>query len=257
MKIVTDISQWIKLRKSLPKDKSIGVVMTMGTLHKGHLSLVEKSKKENDITIVTIFLNPTQFNNQSDFINYPKTWEEDINLLENAEVDFLLAPLKEDIYPDNYNYQLSEKSLSKILCGKSRPGHFDGVLTIVMKLLQLTQADKAYFGEKDFQQLYLIKEMAKAFFVPTEIIGCPIIRESDGLAFSSRNLRLSKKGREKAKIFAELIKLNKPLKQIEKQLEQNYIKVDYLEEHFERRFAAAFIEEVRLIDNFSLEEVEA
>lgn len=257
MKIVTDISQWIKLRKSLPKDKSIGVVMTMGTLHKGHLSLVEKSKKENDITIVTIFLNPTQFNNQSDFINYPKTWEEDIFLLEKAEVDFLLAPIKEDIYPDDYNYQISEKSLSKILCGKSRPGHFDGVLTIVMKLLQLTQADKAYFGEKDFQQLYLIKEMTKAFFVPTEIIGCPIIREADGLAFSSRNLRLSEKGREKARIFAELIKLNKPLKQIEKQLEQNDIQVDYLEEHFERRFAAVLIEEVRLIDNFSLEEVKA
>ncbi|APC97195.1 pantoate--beta-alanine ligase [Francisella frigiditurris] len=257
MKIVTDINQWVKLRKSLAKDKSIGVVMTMGTLHKGHLSLVEKSKKENDITIVTIFLNPTQFNNQSDFINYPKTWEEDVDLLENAEVNFLLSPIKEDIYPDNYNYQLSEKSLSKILCGKSRPGHFDGVLTIVMKLLQLTQADKAYFGEKDFQQLYLIKEMAKAFFVPTEIIGCPIIRESDGLAFSSRNLRLSEKGREKARIFAELIKLNKPLKQIEKQLEQNDIQVDYLEEHFDRRFAAAFIEEVRLIDNFSLEEVKA
>ena len=252
MKIVTNINQWQSVRKSLPSDKSVGVVMTMGALHKGHLSLIKQSQKENDITIVTIFLNPTQFNNSNDFTNYPKTWQQDVEYLQNANIDFLLAPTKDDIYPDDYNYQISEKNLSNILCGKSRPGHFDGVLTIVMKLLQLAQADRAYFGEKDYQQLYLIKAMVEAFFISTEIIGCPIIREDDGLAFSSRNLRLSQKGRKKAQIFANIFKNSKTLKEIKQFLEAEDIKIDYLEEHFGRRFAAVYIEGVRLIDNLEI-----
>lgn len=224
----------------------------MGALHEGHLSLIKQSKAENDFTLVTIFLNPTQFNNKEDLVNYPATWNVDVKLLKNLKTDYLLAPDFKQIYPDNYNFTIKENKLSKILCGSARPGHFDGVLTVVMKLLMLADADRAYFGEKDFQQLLLVKKMAEAFFVKTEIVPCPTIREKDGLALSSRNRRLSSEGRKKASEYARIIKQKKNRSEIREELEMNNIKVDYLEEFFGRRFAAVFIDNIRLIDNFKL-----
>jgi pantoate--beta-alanine ligase len=252
MKIIKDIYEWKKFRKQLPADKTLGVVPTMGALHEGHLSLAERSINDNDYTVVTIFLNPTQFNNKEDLEKYPQTWNEDVKLLEELNVDFLLAPSFEQIYPDNYNYKIMENSFSKMLCGAARPGHFDGVLTIVMKLFMIAEADKAYFGEKDYQQLQLIRNMTEAFFLNTEIISCQIIRENDGLAMSSRNRRLTREGRELAGDYAKIIKQNKSVGMIIKNLENKNIKVDYLEEHFERRFAAVFIDDIRLIDNFEI-----
>ena len=252
MRIFKDIYEWKSFRKNLDVNKTLGVVPTMGALHEGHLSLMKKSIKENDYSAATIFLNPTQFDNKEDLDKYPETWEEDIRLLEELNVDFLLAPEFSQIYPDNYAYKLSENNLSKILCGAARPGHFDGVLTIVMKLLNIVEADRAYFGKKDYQQYQLVKKMAEAFFLNTKIIGCEIIRENDGLAMSSRNRRLTAEGRKLASIYAVLIKQNKSLEEIKNDLISYNIEIDYLEEHFGRRFAAVFVDEIRLIDNFEL-----
>jgi pantoate--beta-alanine ligase len=255
MKIFRNINEWKSFRKEISISKTLGIVPTMGALHEGHLSLASRCLKENDYTVVTIFLNPTQFNNEEDLDKYPQTWNEDIKMLEELKIDFLLAPDFEQIYPDNYNYVIGENSFSKMLCGASRPGHFDGVLTIVMKLFMLADADRAYFGEKDFQQLSLIRKMAEAFFIATEIISCPIIRENDGLAMSSRNRRLSNAGRTLAGYYAKTIRRNKSLAEIKTGLEEKNIKVDYLEEHFGRRFAAVYIDSIRLIDNFDLNDV--
>ena len=255
MKIFKDIYEWMKYRKNLPVEKSLGVVMTMGALHNGHFSLVKTSKNNNDFTLATIFLNPTQFNKKEDLDKYPNTWEQDIAALETLNVDFLLAPDYEQIYSDNYKYQILENDFSKMLCGASRPGHFDGVLTIVMKLLQLAKADRAYFGEKDYQQYHLIKGMSDAFFLDTDIISCDIVREKDKLAMSSRNLRLSAGGRKLASLYANIIRENLSIIEIKDKLESNKIEVDYLEEHFGRRFAAVIIEDIRLIDNFDLKDV--
>jgi pantoate--beta-alanine ligase len=257
MKIFKDIFEWKKYRQTLPRQKSLGVVMTMGALHAGHFSLIEESKSNNDYTLATIFLNPTQFNNTEDLNRYPKTWQQDIEALEKLNVEFLLAPVYEQVYSDNYRYNISENNFSKILCGKSRPGHFDGVLTVVMKLLQLAKADRAYFGEKDYQQYHLIKGMAEAFFLETDIISCKIVREKDGLAMSSRNLRLTDQGRKLASLYANLIRENLPINTIKNKLECNNITVVYLEEHFGRRFTAVMIEDIRLIDNFDLEEIKS
>ena len=252
MKIYHLISQWQQQRNTLAEEKTLGIVMTMGALHKGHLSLIKQSQKENDLTLVTIFVNPTQFNKQSDFMNYPKTRQQDIELLTMHGVDFLLSPQKEDLYPDHYHYQIQEKLLSQKLCGQSRPGHFEGMLTVVLKLLNIAQATNAYFGEKDYQQLQLIQGMAEAFFIPTNIIGCPTIREEDTLAFSSRNFRLNPVAREKAKFFAQSIRQYQTINTLLPILEQHNIQIDYLEDHDNRRFVAVVIEGVRLIDNFLL-----
>ena len=252
MRIFRDIYEWKSFRKNLHVNKTLGVVPTMGALHEGHLSLMRKSIKDNDYSVATIFINPTQFDNNEDLDKYPKTWEEDIRLLEELNADFLLAPEFSQIYPDNYAYKLSENNLSKILCGAARPGHFDGVLTIVMKLLNIVEADMAYFGKKDYQQYQLVKKMAEAFFLNTKIIGCEIIRENDGLAMSSRNRRLTVEGRKLASIYAVLIRQNKSLEEIKNDLISYNIEIDYLEEHFGRRFAAVFVDKIRLIDNFEL-----
>jgi len=255
MKIFKDIYEWTTFRKSLSPDKSLGVVMTMGALHDGHFSLIKRSKAENDYTLSTIFVNPTQFDRKDYLDNYPVTLNSDIAGLEKLNTDFLLLPDFEQIYPDNYTYKVCESEFSKILCGASRKGHFDGVLTVVMKLLHIADADRAYFGEKDYQQYHLIKKMAEAFFMNTEIIGCDIVREKDGLAMSSRNMRLTENGRKLATFYAKAIRQNKGLEEIKVHLESNGVKVDYLEERFGRRFAAVFIDNVRLIDNFDTKEV--
>jgi pantoate--beta-alanine ligase len=238
-----------EVRKSLENYNSIGFVPTMGALHEGHLSLMKKSKEENEITIVSIYVNPTQFDNNEDLAKYPNKLQNDVNLLEKENVDFLFLPTYEEIYKDNFLYRIDEEELSKQLCGKSRIGHFSGVLTVVMKLLNIINPNNSYFGEKDFQQLLLIKGMVEAFFMKTKIIGLPTIREKDGLAMSSRNLRLSEEERKIAPKFYELLKTDLSDDEIIKQLEENGFACDYVETIGNRRFGAVFLRNVRLIDN--------
>lgn len=247
MKIVTSIKEWKIIREKL--SGKIGFVPTMGALHEGHISLVNNSRHANDITVVSIFVNPTQFNDPKDLQAYPRTFEQDAKKLEEAGVDYILSPTFEELYPDNYRYVLSEKKLSLDLCGKSRPGHFDGVLSVVMKLLNIVDAHHAYFGEKDYQQLLLIKGMVEAFFMKTQIVPCPIIRESDGLAMSSRNVRLTPQGRLQAPLFYKELTNAKDCEEVKRNLEKQGFKIDYIEEKMNRRFGAVILDNVRLIDN--------
>jgi pantoate--beta-alanine ligase len=168
--------------------------------------MVEASRRENQVTVVSIFVNPTQFNDRADLDNYPRMIERDVEQLSQHGVDLVFAPAFDAIYPDNYRYKVSETEESKILCGHYRPGHFDGVLTVVMKLLNLVTPHRAYFGEKDFQQLELIRGMVGAFFMNVEIVPCPTIREADGLAMSSRNLRLNETERRIAAAFPRILR---------------------------------------------------
>ncbi len=250
LKCFAKICDWTSFHR--PSGESLGFIPTMGALHDGHLSLVKKSLKENNKTIVSIFVNPTQFNNPNDLAGYPSTIERDKNLLKQIGCDYLITPCFEEIYPDNYQFKILEESISKNLCGKVREGHFDGVLTIVMKLLNIVNADKAYFGEKDFQQYLLIKKMAEAFFIPTQIIGCETIRETDGLAMSSRNLLLSKENRHLAPQLYKTLRESSSTETAKKTLENLDFDIDYIEEKFNRRFGAVFLGKVRLIDNVEL-----
>lgn len=170
---------------------SLGFVPTMGALHPGHSFLIEKSIRENTHTVVSIFVNPTQFNQPEDLAKYPRTWEDDLKLCSEVGATAVFAPAASEMYPDNYKYRLSESEVSKVLCGEFRPGHFEGMLTIVLKLLLLVNPTRAYFGEKDYQQLQLVKGMVDSFFVPTQIVGVPTVRLTNGLALSSRNERLT------------------------------------------------------------------
>lgn len=244
-------SHWLAHRSTL-NGKTLGFIPTMGALHEGHLSLVRRSKAENDVTLVSIFVNPTQFDQSEDLKKYPRVHEEDLHLLTQEGVEFVLLPEYEDLYPDQFRYQILENTISKNLCGSSRPGHFTGVLTVVMKLLNVAQAQRAYFGEKDYQQLQLVRGLVDAFFVPTEIVPCPTIRESDGLALSSRNRRLSFEARLKAPLFYQLLQSNACLDALKEQLHQHGFEVDYIEDHRGRRYGAVYLEGVRLIDNIAL-----
>lgn len=249
-RVFRSIEEWIRFRASPEmRDLSLGFVPTMGALHPGHASLVERSRRENDRTAVSIFVNPTQFNDPKDLEKYPRTYEADLALLEKNGADYLLYPQHEELYRDGYRYRVQENELSRVLCGAHRPGHFDGVLTVVMKLLQIADADRAYFGEKDYQQLLLVKQMAESFFLKTKIVGCPIAREADGLAMSSRNVRLTPEEREKAAAFPKLLSSGFSLERIRSELERVGFEVDYVEERMGRRFGAVRIGQVRLIDN--------
>ncbi|MCR8548303.1 pantoate--beta-alanine ligase [Salipiger sp. P9] len=176
----------------------VGVVPTMGALHAGHLSLVEAAKAGCDRVIVTIFVNPKQFNSASDLENYPRTEDEDAAKLAPFDVDTVYVPDPEEIYPEGFATQVSVAGLTEGLCGSHRPGHFDGVTTVVSKLFLQTGADRAYFGEKDYQQLQVVTRMATDLDIPVEVIGCPTVRETDGLALSSRNLLLPPEARAAA-----------------------------------------------------------
>lgn len=230
----------------------IGFVPTMGALHEGHLALVRHARAENTRVLVSIFVNPTQFNDPKDLERYPRPIKKDLELLKAAGADAVFLPQAAEIYMDGYNLSVVENKLSQILCGPTRPGHFTGMLTIVLKLLNLADAHRSYFGEKDYQQLMLIKEMAKAFFLKTEIVGRPTVRESDGLAMSSRNTLLSVEERKIAPQIFRVLSMAKSAQDARKELESLGFKVDYVEEHWGRRFAAAFLGEVRLIDNVAL-----
>jgi pantoate--beta-alanine ligase len=267
----------LKIRNS---SDMIGFVPTMGALHNGHLSLIEASEKDNQITVVSIFVNPTQFNNSEDLKKYPRTLDADIQKIEKKFPNVLVyAPEVEDIYTtktESKKYYFD--GLEHQMEGKFRPGHFDGVGTIVHKLFQIVQPHRAYFGEKDFQQLRIIQKLVEKQKLNVEIIPCPILREKNGLAMSSRNERLSVLAREEAKIIYQSLQLakthfgTKSISEIKLMLEEfwkNHPKfsLEYIEIANEktlkpaskklknqsyRAFIAVFIEDVRLIDTISL-----
>ena len=257
--------------------QSIGVVPTMGALHQGHLSLARAARENCDRVIVTIFVNPRQFNDPDDLKNYPRTEHEDAKKLESIGVDLIYVPDVDQIYPDSFATNVSVSGLTEMLCGASRPGHFDGVATVVSKLFIQTQADFAYFGEKDYQQLQIVRRMAADLDIPIDVVGCPTIREEDGLAMSSRNLLISDMSRIKAPVMAEVMndlrgqllagaKMSDLADDAKARiLAAGFHEIDYLElrdgndlslldeaEDGARLFAAAWLAGVRLIDNIAV-----
>lgn len=227
----------------------MGVVPTMGALHKGHASLVERCRAENETAAVTIFVNPAQFNDPNDLRRYPRTMEADLALLEGLGVDDVIAPEASEMYPAGYRFRVVENEAAGVMEGLHRPGFFEGVMTVVLKLLNLARADRAYFGEKDYQQLRVVSDMARDFFTGTEIISCPTVREPSGLAASSRNALLSPAALEKAPLLYRALTTAATAGEARTALEAEGFRVDYVEEHWGRRFAAAFLDRVRLIDN--------
>lgn len=256
---------------------TIGVVPTMGALHAGHLSLVEAAHSRCDRVIVTLFVNPRQFNNPEDLAKYPRTEESDAAKLAPFDVDVLYVPEPEEIYPDGFATTISVSGVSNGLCGGARPGHFDGVATVVTKLLMQTDADLAFFGEKDYQQLQVVKRLATDLDLKTEIVGCPTIREMDGLAMSSRNLRLGSEAREIAPVIGRVLasaanvivsggNVALALETARQALVvAGFDEIDYLELRSDpelapmtnadrpgRLFVAAWLDGVRLIDNVAV-----
>ena len=208
MTLFKEISDFIKkIRYIKEKNLTIGLVPTMGALHKGHLSLVEKSLVENDFTIVSIFINPTQFNDKEDLINYPKNLTKDCDFLEVISDDIIVfAPEISDIYDKNISVKKFDfQGLDRFMEGKYRKGHFEGVATVVSRLFEIVKPNKAYFGEKDYQQLKIIQQLVVQYRIPVNIIGCKIIREDDGLALSSRNSKLGSHSRNIASKIFELL----------------------------------------------------
>lgn len=256
---------------------NIAVVPTMGALHEGHLSLVRSAKGRANRVIVTLFVNPTQFNNAEDLAKYPRDEASDIARLDAEHVDMLFAPDVAEMYPEGFATKVSVSRLSEGLCGAHRPGHFDGVATVVTKLLLQTQADSAFFGEKDYQQLSVIRRLARDLDIPVEIVGVPTVREADGLAMSSRNVRLSETARKQAPAMAEALRAAGAAIEAGQSvssatdtakttlLTAGYSQVEYLElrdaETLEpiskldrpaRLLAAGWLDGVRLIDNIAV-----
>lgn len=246
-KIIQTCSEWQALRSNLGED--VGFVPTMGNLHEGHLSLLERSRQETAVSVLSIFVNPTQFNHANDYVHYPRTLTQDLAWAQKAGVDYIFAPSYQDLYPDNYAYQVNEVEQSEVLEGAFRPGHFTGMLTVVLKLLLLVRARRAYFGEKDYQQVTLVRGMVNAFFITTEIVICPTIRNKFGLPHSSRNRRLTREQELRVRAFPAIFHSAISCEEIKKQLQEKGFVVDYVEEYDGRRFAAVRLGEVRLIDN--------
>jgi pantoate--beta-alanine ligase len=276
----TELTVFLKSQNS--ENESVGFIPTMGALHSGHMSLIENSLKNNTITVVSIFVNPTQFNNSDDLKKYPRTLDTDIEKIKKiSDKVIIFAPSVEDIYnksikSTSFNFDGLENQME----GKHRPGHFDGVGTIVKKLFEIVNPNNAYLGEKDFQQLQIVKKMVEKENLTVNIIGCEILREPNGLAMSSRNERLSKESREKASMIYKFLKRtkdlfkNKSAQEISKIAEKNFKNNNDFElEYFEicdeekllpclrknktkkyRAFIAVYVEGVRLIDTISLSE---
>lgn len=270
----------IELKKAQNQSKKIGFVPTMGALHNGHLSLLEQSITENEITVLSIFVNPTQFNNAEDLKKYPRTLEKDVALVQELNKNILVyAPSVTDIYEGNtISASFDYDGLEHQMEGKHRPGHFNGVGTIVKKLFEIVNPTRAYFGEKDFQQLQIVKKLVLKYKIPVNIIPCEIYRESSGLAMSSRNERLSKKARNESKLIYKILLeakdkfLLKSAKEVGDFVMREFKKhKNFTLEYFEiaeeetlltckrkiknkkyRAFVAVFIEDIRLIDNISL-----
>lgn len=248
--VFSELKPWIERRQLLKRQgRRIGFVPTMGALHAGHVALLERCRRENEVSVLSIYVNPTQFDNAEDLKKYPATLDQDREIAHKAGVDIILLPTYEQIYLDGYRFRVSEKGFSDRLCGAHRPGHFDGVLTVVMKLLNIVQPDRAYFGEKDYQQLQLVKDMVSAFFLETEIIPVKTVREADGLAMSSRNTRLSPESRALAPQFYEALVASATPDEAKARLKLSGFKVDYVEDIGSRRFGAVHLDDVRLIDN--------
>ena len=237
----------------VPKPTTVGFVPTMGALHEGHATLLRRARAENERVLLSIFVNPTQFNDPKDLEKYPRTLEADLKVAESCGADAVFFPEYSELYPDGYRYKVEETAFSRVLCGAHRPGHFDGVLTVVLKLLNLVAPRRAYFGEKDFQQLELVRGMARAFFLPLEIVAVPTVREPDGLAMSSRNARLSPADRERAAFLPRALRGAASAQAAARELEANGFQVDYVVDQEGRRLAAAAIGGVRLIDNIVIE----
>ncbi len=185
--------------------QTVGLVPTMGAFHEGHLTLMRRAKAENDLAVVTLFVNPAQFNDLDDFDRYPRDPERDSHMAESASVDFLFTPIPEEVYPKGFDTVVVVRALSERLEGASRPGHYAGVATVVAKLLNMAGADKAYFGEKDWQQLQIIQALTRDLDIPTEIVSVPTVREEDGLALSSRNVRLTPEQRSAALVLSSAL----------------------------------------------------
>ena len=258
---------------------TLGLVPTMGALHEGHLSIIKRAKKENDLVIATIFVNPTQFDKKEDLINYPSTLDTDLKALESIGCDYVFTPSIEEIYQGKTQAeQFDFQGLDKVMEGEFRIGHFDGVATIVKKLFLITKPDKAYFGEKDFQQLIIIKKMVALEALPIEIVSVGIYRENDGLAMSSRNTRLTQEQRLAApEIYQTLLKSKKLFENGDIAKVKSFVKNEFIQnselelEYYDvadietlksvneiipntkyRAFIAVFADKVRLIDNIAL-----
>ncbi len=283
--LIKDIKNHIsELKSSSDKPTTIGFVPTMGALHKGHISLIEKAKKENDVVVCSIFVNPIQFDNKEDLKKYPRDINEDIKKLEDIGCDILFNPCADEMYPKNKSNCTDEQKsvnlgeLDKTMEGKYRTGHFDGVAIVVNKLFDIAKPDKAYFGEKDFQQLCIIKYLVKQNNIPVQIIGCSIIREKDGLAISSRNIRLTSEQRNIAPVIYKTLKKAKEKSRylsveeikilVTKEINKNkLLKLEYFEivdiyslksiykwSDTKKTIAciAVYLEKIRLIDNIIL-----
>lgn len=268
-----------KIKSLKAEGKNIGFVPTMGTLHEGHLSLVTKSIEQCDITVCSIFVNPIQFNNKEDLEKYPRMFEQDRALLEEAGCDIIFCPSEKEMYPEPVTEVYEFGLLEKVMEGAFRPGHFNGVAIVVKKLFDIVEPHYAYFGEKDFQQLAIIKQLVKIHNLTINVIGCDIIRENDGLAMSSRNLRLNASDRKESTfIFKNLNKAKqmaiggKSISEIKEQIALEFEKnPNFTLEYFEianpltlmtldsfdqgqaaRAFIAAYIGGIRLIDNIEI-----
>lgn len=228
---------------------AVGLVPTMGALHDGHLSLIERARADNDRVVVWIFVNPTQYDDPADLDRYPRTLANDLKKASSAGADLVINPKPEDVYHDDYRFRVSESGFGRELEGAHREGHFDGVLTVVLKLLNIVQADRAYFGEKDWQQLILVRDMAAAFFLDTEIVAVPTVREANGLALSSRNIHLTAGQRELAPAFHRILSSGATTEDMREKLDDAGFVVDYVERCGERTLGAVRLGKVRLIDN--------
>lgn len=269
----TKVNEWKK------QGLKVGLVPTMGYLHEGHKSLIERAVKENDRVVVSVFVNPIQFGPTEDLATYPRDLERDSALCEDAGANLIFHPEKEEMYFDDFCTYVDMDNLTKVLCGKTRPIHFRGVCTVVSKLFNIVKPDRAYFGQKDAQQLAVVKRMVRDLNIDIEIVGCPIIREEDGLAKSSRNTYLSKEERQAATILSKSLKAakkaiedgekdsNKIIQIIEDMINtEKLAKIDYVEtvnsltmEHVDKIEGsvlvamAVYIGKTRLIDNFIYE----
>ena len=246
---VSEVKQW---RELIAANSRVGFVPTMGSLHAGHRSLVERAVAENDKVIVSVFVNPTQFNNNSDYVSYPSQVEKDKALLEEWGASCVWLPAREELYADQYRYRVRENELALVLEGASRPGHFDGVLTVVLKLLLIVSPHSAYFGEKDYQQLLLVRGMVESLFLNTKVIACPVIRTKMGLALSSRHARLSDNDLQLANRLYPILCEAKSAEKATEMLKLQGFEVDYVVDQWQRRLAAVTVGGVRLIDNIPL-----
>ncbi|PLV59815.1 pantoate--beta-alanine ligase [Thermotoga sp. KOL6] len=276
MRVIETIEEMKRFSEEMrERKKTIGFVPTMGYLHEGHLSLVRRAREENDVVVVSIFVNPTQFGPNEDYERYPRDFERDKKLLKEEKVDCVFHPSVEEMYPSDFSTYVEETMLSRHLCGKSRPGHFRGVCTVVAKLFNIVKPHRAYFGQKDAQQFRVLRRMVRDLNMDVEMIECPIVREPDGLAMSSRNVYLSPDERTQALALYQSLKIaenlfmngeknaNRIKEEMIKHLSKfDKVKIDYVEiadeetlepvEQIDRRVIvaiAAWVGKARLIDN--------